>query len=253
VAISFRDLSEFRLDFVTSLLHNLLYQGIFIVFWMSVTSFTGGALGDWAFPDLVVLSAFSLLATAVMQWFSGLLRLAPKVVRGELDKYLAKPVSPLFALLAEEIQGLGFLQQSVSAVVILVATTAYFNLDVSLVSVGASLAVLVVGCLVITLVQGCIGLASFWLGDVSRLHRLVLITGEFERYPLTLFPGWVQGFLTWGMPIGLVSTYPVLVYLDRAEAVAPYLGIGLVLAAAWGSIFRFTWRRALVRYESFGG
>ncbi|MEO1086671.1 MAG: hypothetical protein AAFY88_20755, partial [Acidobacteriota bacterium] len=68
-AVSFRNFSEFRIDFFTAVLHNLLYQAIFIVFWKSVVSYTDGALGEWTFPELAVLSAFTLVATALMQWF----------------------------------------------------------------------------------------------------------------------------------------------------------------------------------------
>jgi hypothetical protein len=32
-AVSFRDMSVFRTDFLMSLLHNLVYQAIFLIFW----------------------------------------------------------------------------------------------------------------------------------------------------------------------------------------------------------------------------
>jgi ABC-2 type transport system permease protein len=104
-------------------------------------------------------------------------------------------------------------------------------------------------------VQACVGLLSFWYGEVSRLNRMLLLTREFERYPLDLFPLWIQGTLTWIVPIGLISTYPVLVLLNKAQAetFAMYLAIGVVLLIVWVLIFLWMWARALRRYESFGG
>ena len=105
----------------------------------------------------------------------------------------------------------------------------------------------------VLLIQGSIALGSFWLGDVSRVQRLVLKAREFERYPLTIFSGAVQWLLTWVVPIGLVSTYPVLVFLGKAPLVGWPLGAAAALAAAWSATFSALWRKALVRYESFGG
>jgi viologen exporter family transport system permease protein len=251
--VSFRDMSEFRLDFFTSIVHSLIYQGIFFVFWKSVLSFTASSLSDWSFPDLFILSTFTLVSTAVMQWFVGLLQLPAKVLQGGLDKYLAKPVSPLFALLAEDMNGVASLQQMASALLILAVVSIYYHVRVTLVSVCASLGLMVLGCLVVLLVQGCLAMLTFWWGDVSRLQSLFGLTGEFERYPLTLFPLALRNFLIWIVPIGLISTYPVLVYLGRVEALSRYLAIAAGLAAFWGLVFFLGWRRAIARYESFGG
>jgi ABC-2 type transport system permease protein len=129
----------------------------------------------------------------------------------------------------------------------------YYDVPVTLAAVLGSLALMALGCLVVLLIQGCLAMLTFWWGDVSRLQSLFGLTGEFERYPLTLFPLGLRRFLTWIIPIGLISTYPVLVYLGRAEAMSPYLALAAALAAVWGLIFFLAWRRALARYESFGG
>lgn len=253
LVVSFRDMSEFRVDFFTSVLHNLVYQAIFILFWKAIVVHTTDALGEWSFADLVVLSSFTLLSSAVMQWFVGLLRLSQKVVRGEVDKYLCKPVSPLFALLAEEMNGLGSVQQLGSAVFILVGVCVWFDVAVTPAAVAASLLVLALGCVAVVLIQAILSLLTFWLGDVSRISTLFLMTGEFERYPLTLFPLWLRGFLVWIVPIGLISTYPVLIFLGRLELVPLYAAGGAGLVLFWAMVFHHLWHRALARYESFGG
>ena len=253
VMISFRDMSEFRIDFFTSILHSLIYQAIFIVFWKAVLSFTAKDLGGWRFPDLVILTAFTLVSNAVMQWFAGLLQLPRKVLKGELDKYLSKPLSPLFALVAEDMNGMASMQAMVSAVLILGSACLYFGVHPTLGGILVSLLLMVVGCVVLLLIQGWISMLTFWWGDVSRLSSLFMLSGEFERYPINLFPLGVRRLLTWVIPIGAISTYPVLVFLGRAESAVRYLGIAAVLALFWAVVFRFSWRKALARYEAFGG
>jgi ABC-type uncharacterized transport system permease subunit len=63
----------------------------------------------------------------------------------------------------------------------------------------------------------------------------------------------VQRLLTWVLPVGLVSTYPVLVFLGRAPLLGWPLAAAAGLAAFWIPVFSFLWQKALVRYESFGG
>lgn len=251
--MSLRNFSEFRLDFWVSLVHSVIYQGVFIVFWRSVVAFTGDHLGEWSFPDLAALSAFTLVASAAMQWFAGFLRLPGKIVDGDLDKYLCKPVSPLFAMLAEEVDGLACLQQLAGGLLILAGICLRYRIQVSAAAALSSLLLLVVGCLVVLLVQGSIALTGFWFGDVSRVQQLVAMAGEFERYPLTVFSVWVRGLLTWIIPIGLVSTYPVLVFLGKAPLLGWPLAAGVALVACWSTTFFMLWQKALVRHESFGG
>ena len=251
--LSLRNLSEFRLDFWVSLVHTLVYQAVFLVFWRSIVAATGERLGDWGFAELAVLCAFTLLATAVMQWFVGLLRLPGKILEGDLDKYLCKPISPLFAVLAEEVDGLSCVQQLAGGVLILGSLVTYYDLAIEPLNLLASLVLLLLGCCVVTLIQGSIALSSFWLGDVSRVQQLLAVTGEFERYPLTVFSPWVQRLLTWVIPIGLLSTFPVLVFLGRAPALSTPLYAAAVLTLLWSIALHRLWRRAIVRYESFGG
>jgi ABC-2 type transport system permease protein len=253
VVISFRDVSEFRIDFFTSILHSLIYQAIFIVFWKSILTFTPNGLGGWRFPDLVILTAFTLVSNAVMQWFAGLLQLPRKVLKGELDKYLSKPLSPLFALIAEDMNGVASLQAMVSALLILGSACLYFGVHPAMGDVLASLLLMVLGSVVLLLIQGWISMLTFWWGDVSRLSSLFMLSGDFERYPINLFPLGVQRLLTWVIPIGAISTYPVLIFLGRAESAVRYLWIAAVLAVFWAMVFRFSWHKALERYEAFGG
>jgi ABC-2 type transport system permease protein len=252
IVISFRDMSEFRIDFFTSVLHSLIYQAIFIVFWKAVLSFTPD-LGGWTFPDLVILTAFTLVSNAIMQWFAGLLSLPRKVLNGELDKYLSKPLSPLFALIAEDINGMASAHQMISALLILGTTCVYFGVTPAVANIVLSLLLTITGCIVLLLIQGWISMLTFWWGDVSRLSSIFMLSGEFERYPINVFPLAVQRLLTWVIPIGAISTYPVLVFLGRAASPGRYLAIAATLALAWALVFQLSWRKALARYEAFGG
>lgn len=253
VAVSFSDDSVFRFDFFTSILHYLIYQAIFIIFWKSLLTFTADTLGDWTFPELAILSTFALLASAIMEWFAGFLQLPEKVLQGDLDKYLCRPISPLFALLAEEVSAIDLLQQLFSGTLIVILVAVIYEVPLAAPDVFAGLGFLFLGCLAMVLLQGCISMLSFWLGDINRIHRIFWICREFERYPVNLFPLWLRNALTWLIPVGLITTYPTLVFLGKDKGNLLYFWVAVTLVFAWSGIFAVMWRKALRRYESFGG
>jgi len=250
--ISFRDMSEFRLDFFTSIGHYLIYQAIFFVFWKSILGFTADSLGDWQFPELVILSSFTLMSMAAMLLFTGFVTLYQKVLTGSLDKYLCRPVSPLFGLLAEDMRIFAAFQQLVAGLLIVIPVCIYYELHLAWYNILAATVLLIAGSFLIVLIQGCLSLSTFWFGDVSRIQGFVQVMGDFEKYPINLFPGWLQAYLTWILPIGLISTCPVLVLLGKASP-GYFLMAAFSLMCIWGIIFKKMWGVALTRYESFGG
>lgn len=251
--ISFSDLSEFRVDFFTSILHYLVYQALFLIFWKSILTLSNGHLGHWTLPELIVFSSFSLFSNAISLWFYGLLTLHDKVLHGQLDKYLCRPISPLFGLLAEEIRAFASLQQALAGFLIALPVALLYRLEVHLFDAILAAILLLLGSLTLVLIQGCVALLSFWLGDVSRMQSFLGLMGDFEKYPIDFFPLGLRRFLTWIIPIGMASTLPTLALFGKLPQAWAYLlgAVGLALIWALALIRLFT--RALVRYESFGG
>lgn len=120
----------------------------------------------------------------------------------------------------------------------------------------ASLAVVIAGA---ALVQGAVfvltGSLNFWMtygGDV--LFGLLWDARELVKYPLDIYPIWIQVLLTFGLPLGFITYYPAQVILGREAG-------GLVQPGAWGVLavgaLLFcgaygVWRLGLRRYNSTG-
>jgi ABC-2 type transport system permease protein len=83
------------------------------------------------------------------------------------------------------------------------------------------------------------GLMSMWVFD-----------GVFQlaRYPLDLYPSWLQLALTWVVPVGLITTVPAEALRGRLEV--PQLALLLVLAVALTIGASLIFRAALRRYAS---
>jgi ABC-2 type transport system permease protein len=101
--------------------------------------------------------------------------------------------------------------------------------------------------------NGTVALLSFWVGKVQVIGRLIGFGRWFERYPTDVFPRAVQHVLTWILPVSLIATYPTMVFLGKPVNLGRAFAASGLMCLLWGAIFWLTARRALARYESFGG
>jgi ABC-2 type transport system permease protein len=252
VCVGFKIETEFRTDLILSIIHFVLYQALYVTFWQAIVGRTG-VLGTWTQGELVTLSLVVGLHYTLAVPFLGFRRLPERVRHGELDKYLCRPVSPILLLCFESIHVTFLVRGLIADVVALAGCVWYFSLPVTLWWTVLALLLLLSGVLVWTFINGTVALLSFWMGKVQVIGRFVNFGRWFERYPTGVFPGSVQQVLTWVLPVSLIATYPTRVFLGKAVDVGRAFAVSGGMCLLWGAAFTLVSRRALARYEAFGG
>jgi ABC-2 type transport system permease protein len=250
--VGFKIETEFRTDFIISVIHFLTYNALYIVFWQALVGQVD-SLGAWTMGELVVLSFVVALQGVLTIPFLGLQGLPARVREGALDKYLCRPIDPILAVSFESIHVTAFLRSLAVGLVALGASLAYYDFDITLGGAILSALLLILGTLTWAFFNGTVALLSFWLGKVQVLTRVIQMGVRFRVYPVTIFPTLARRALTWVIPVALVATYPTMVLLGKASNVLAILGVTLALTLVWGAIFVLLSRKALHRYESFGG
>jgi ABC-2 type transport system permease protein len=92
---------------------------------------------------------------------------------------------------------------------------------------------------------------SFRVVKIDNLSHLILSIFDAARFPVSVFRGALAIVFTFVIPLGLMTTYPVLALLGRLgplDALAP-LGI----AAFFLGISRWVWLRSIRLYTGAGG
>ncbi|WP_462160745.1 ABC-2 family transporter protein [Pseudoalteromonas maricaloris] len=251
--LSLKDLSVFRSDFIISIIHILIYQGIFILFWDALLRQLDSPLGEWDKGSLALLILVGLIFSSIRMLFFGFTTMSSKVINGELDKYLCRPVSPLLALLAEDTKIWAAGHSLLTCSILFFFMDQVYDYQFTTLSFVYFLISILVGSLTLVLMEGCIALSAFWFGNVDRLFYLINSFGDFQRYPITLFPKLLQHFLIYVLPIGLVSSIPVMFLVGMYDEPASMLIIQGVILLFWLCGFVWLWRCALRRYDSLGG
>jgi ABC-2 type transport system permease protein len=204
-----------------------------------------------------------LLMVQVSRMFSSMPGLAGGVARdirdGNLKKYLLQPIDMLWYLLSYR----GAHKLAYIATVALPYGLLFFLCrgvfdsfpdGLTLLAYFASL---LMSFLIGFFFEACIGLAGFWLLEVTSLMYIVNIINFFisgQLFPLDLLGERVVGILRY-LPFQYMAYFPAMVFLEMKQG--PELLEGLVIELVWAVVFvvfaRWLYRVGLRHYSAFGG
>jgi ABC-2 type transport system permease protein len=252
-AITFSSFSQFTWDVWLSIVQFVFYMCRSLVFWWAVTGVAGDFAG-WTMSELALFTAVSYLpGLHSLFWnFWNSASFSDKILRGELDKYLARPVHPLFALAAEDVHLAHFLKYFLPPLAMALVFIARYDLPVTGWSFVGGYLLLSAGKLVLTMMRATASMLAFRHGEVSGLEALLFQFTALGSYPVTAFPDALRFFLGYLLPAAFTATYPTLFMLGKADGIRVF-GIAAGLCAFWVFVMFKTWSVTARDYESPGG
>ena len=211
-------------------------------------------IGGWGPADIAILYGVATASYALHRLGAGDLHSLSEYVRsGEFDALLLRPCSPLFALLARS----GRVNQLAG---LLVPGAAIVGGCARLIGSGRMppwglpglAAVLVCGVAMQYAVGIATNAAAFWIVRADELTVLTVnAPNTAAAYPLAIYPGWLRGYLTAVVPVGLVCYYPLRFLLGRGGGWLALAGAPAAAAAAL-AVALLIWARGQARYTSTG-
>lgn len=255
VGISMRAQLQYRMSFALQSLGHFLTTGIeFLGVWALFDRF--GRLGSWSLAEAAFFYGVVNVSFAFAEALTtGVDHLGDLVRRGEFDRMLLRPRSPVLQLVAYELalRRIGRLLQGGA---ILGFASLSLGVDWTL---GKSL------LLAATLLGGvCLFLglfllqatAAFWTTETLELMNTLTYGGvETAQYPLAIYARWFRGIFTFVVPLAAIAYFPVVALLERPDPLgsplwfqraAPLLGMLFLLGAL--GFFRL----GLRHYQSTG-
>lgn len=225
-----------------------------VVLWVVLDHF--GSVGGWTFWEIAVLLALKELAFVIYHqlfWTGGL---DTAVIRGELDKFLIRPMDPMVHFLADHEQTPGRIPQAAFSIALLIIAS--FSIPIEwtpLKFIGLSIG-FGGGVLIYTGIQLIGSSIAFWTKREDTLTVLIpWMTDTYTRYPLHIYGGVIHAALTFVVPFAFINFIPAAFVLDRGDSLffsplivfsAPVIGMLFMLAG------RRLWTRGLRVYESAG-
>lgn len=251
--LSLRTLAAYRGDLALSLFSALLFHFEALgVIWALLHHFP--RLGGWRLPEVALMYSIFLMGHAIATAFGTALLRVPELVReGSFDRFLIRPLPPLFQVVT--LPSRGALSSAVLA-----AGLATAALPAAPVEWGpAAVAVLAAGVAGSAAIQAAFTLlaaaTAFWLLAADDLRELLIdLITEFGRYPTHIF-GHALQWLLHLLPAGFIAYYPAAWLLGREGALLPaWAGATLspLAAGLWLWLGLRAWQAGLRRYSSTG-
>jgi ABC-2 type transport system permease protein len=192
-----------------------------------------GEINGWNYGQLAVLYGISVISHAlsmiffVQGWFMGYY-----VMEGDFDRYLTRPLGVLYQFFFTNINIFG-ITDLIPGILVFVygcrkcglQITCFFVIQVIVLLIGAAL------------IRGGIYLL---LGSTSFHTRSAVDFGQYTQeimdkttmYPISMYPETMQFILTYLIPIGWVSFYPVSGLLGIENGVYNGIFVSLITLAA---------------------
>lgn len=215
-----------------------------------------GTINGWGYGELAFLYGLSVISHAlsmiffVRGWFMGYF-----VIEGDFDRFLLRPMSVLYQFFFTEFNLIG-ITDLIPGILVFVYGCIQIQFKWSLHNI-LFIAVLLVGA---TLIRGGIYLM---MGSISFWSKSVVDFGGYSQelfdkttmYPLSMYPESLQFILTYLIPIGWVSFYPVaeLVGIDNGHfALQGGAWITLAVGVLVFIVASLVFKTGLKKYESAG-
>jgi ABC-2 type transport system permease protein len=245
-----KTLMEYRASFILGASSTIVWQASSIAaVWVVMQQVP--SLNGWSYDEVLLVYGLITLSKSINHMFAdNLWTLGRVYIRsGGFDRFLVRPIDPLFHLLADRFCQDGVGNFLVGLVLVIRSTNA---LDI--VWTPSKLAMLVVGVISGGLIFIALNLitcvTAFWIVDSVPVTRLVFDNHLFAQYPLTIYPRAVGILLTWLIPYGFASFYPASYLLGRDFGSLAWLG-PVVAAILLFIGYRF-WQTGLKYYSGTG-
>lgn len=244
-------LIEYRADFIFGLVGFLLVQFSGVVFIQLIFQ-SIPALSGWTFYEVLFIYGFAQIPRGIDHVFTdNLWILSGRIlIAGEFDKYLLRPINPLFHLLSEKFQPDGFGEIIIGGILVFFSVV-QLNLEVTFGKVVLFAIAVFFATIIYTAIKLAVSSISFWIKFAQSYLYMTYQMSTFTKYPMTIYPKVIRGLLTFIIPFAFTGYYPGAYFLGK---VSLFRGIGMTIIISILSILVAyqIWLKGLTKYESSG-
>ena len=250
LAQRFKVLLEYRVNFLIGASSTVFLQAAsLLAIWAVMRQVP--EINGWTFDEILLVYGLLTLAKSLCHMFAdNFWTLGNLYIRtGTFDRFLVRPIDPLFHLLADRFchDGIG---NFLVGVALVAKATVSLGITPSPINVVYLLLAVASGGAIFIALNLITATSSFWVVESIPVVRSVFEFHEFAKFPLSIYPRAIGILLTWAVPYGFASFYPASHLLGRDVGALAWLGVpvaALLLLAA----YRF-WNFGLRHYASTG-
>lgn len=246
-----KTLIEYRADFILGLVGFVLVQFVGVVF-IGLIFNSIPELDGWNYYEVLFIYGLAQIPRGIDHVLTDNLWILSGsiIVEGKFDKYLVRPLNPLFQLIAERFQPDGF-GEIIIGTALFATAYAKLNLSFGFVEVLLLISIIIAGSLIYTAIKLAVASIAFWIKFAQSYLFMTYQLAGFVKYPINIYPKAIRFLLTFIVPFAFTGYFPGAYFLGRETI---WNGIILTYLISIGGVFvsYFIWTKGMKRYESSG-
>lgn len=224
-----KSLMQSKLDFFMGLFSFFLNQAIGIIFLFLVFQKIPN-LNGWQFYELVFIYGFAQIPRGIDHFFTDYLWVfCRRTIReGSFDRYLLRPINPLFQVVVERCQpdGLG---EILVGLLLVITAAQNLGIEMSFLAVLAFILAVIAGSIIFTSIKLFFATNAFFIKDAYSLLFLAYNLSDFAKYPLNIYSGFIRVVLSYIIPFSFAAFIPASFFLNDVSIIST-IGAGLLVA-----------------------
>lgn len=204
-------------------------------------------LNGWDPAELVALLGIFVLMTGVLGVVvrPSMEKLIEDVRDGNLDFILTKPEESQVLVSVSQVRVWQLIDVFLGPALSIAALT-HLERGVDAQQMGIFLLTLVAGTAILYSFWLILATVSFWFIRIENIFMIFHSLYDAARWPVTIYPGWLQAALTFLVPVTFAVTVPAEALIGRLSM--NYLALTVGLAAALLGVSRVFWRVGVRHY-----
>ena len=238
---------QYRVNFFVQLGQSLISLATGLIGLWLVFSHTS-ELNGWSQPELLVVMGVFILMGGVINSIiqPNMTRLLEEIQQGTLDFALTKPADAQGLISIREFR-LWSLTDVIVGMIVLSYGVFNYQGNVGITQSLAFMASLLMGSILIYCFWLIITSTAFWFVRVDEIVNLFQGVYAAGRWPVTVYPRWLQVGLTFIIPVAFAVTIPAEALTSRLTPII--LGGTFALTLMFVLVARFIWRLGLKNYS----
>ncbi|MGX7010281.1 ABC transporter permease [Lactococcus cremoris] len=245
----FKQLMEYKADFITGLIGFSLTQGLSLLF-LGVLMSKIPSLKGWTLSQIYFIYGFALIPKGIDHLFTDNLWAVGQrlVYKGDFDKYMTRPLNPLLHVAMEvfQLDALGELLIGIALLITSGGAVEWTPVKILLFIVSIPFATMIY-----TAIKIAASSMAFWIRRSGSIMYVFYSMNSFTQYPLTIYNVGVRFVVSFLIPFAFTAYYPAHYFLTGNNPAFNIGGLVIVSIVAM-TLALLIWNHGLRAYESAG-
>ncbi|AVL42708.1 ABC transporter permease [Streptobacillus moniliformis] len=248
---------EFKI-FTNSMSNFIIGVLAFLIIQISGLLFIGilykntSSIDEFDVYQMLALYGFSQLTKGIDHFYSDFLWnfSSNGVTRGLYDKYLVRPLNPLFQIIIEKVQFDAF-GEIITGISLYVYAIIKLKITINFILILKTLFFIIIGVIVYTCLKVIATSSVFYIKKGFSVLKNVYSISTYAKYPITIYPKFMQIILTYIFAYSLTAYYPIKYTLLEPLNIYTFIKLIIIITVLIIAT-KIIWKQGEKKYESSG-